>query len=179
MEHEWTMGEEDFLTYQLYQFKSSGKLKKTQRNGFFWVGLALFFAVLGFLQSDQFFLIYGVLFGVYMALFYFLLYKRRLKRHFTKHVQEHYHERFDKKGTLKFGADWLYLTSEFSEMKVKNSQIQHFTELSEYLFIKLKYGEMVVIPKAKVTTLDALKSEIEENSDRLDVPFFKELSWKW
>lgn len=179
MEHQWAMGEEDFLIYQLYHFKSTGKIKKAMRTGWLWIGGAFLVALFGYFQDIQFIIIYGLIFGAYMAFFYLYLYKRRLLKYFKRHVLENYHERFDRMGTLQFGAEWLFLNSEFSEMKIKNSQIQHFTELPSHILLKLKYGEMVIIPKEKVATFNELYSEIEDISDRLDVPFFKDLSWKW
>jgi len=179
MEHQWTMGEEDFLTYQLHHFKSSGKLKKIQRYGFIWLGASLLFAFFGWMQGVEFIIIYGLVFGLYMALFYFVLYKRRLLKHFTKHVREHYQERFEMNASLKFGIEWIFMTDDFSELKVKLGQIQHFTELPEHILIKLKYGETVIIPKKKVATMDELYVEIEKMSDREDVPFFKQSDWKW
>ena len=173
------LGETDFLTYQLYAASKSERIKKKRRLS--WITYTVLWFSFAFLfhLSGQ----YGIRnILLLVALFYLIFLPLRLREHYKNHylnnIREHYKNRFGVESEIWFDNDFLFESDPYAFTKIKLSAIKQINEIPSHIFIKLKYGPVVIIPKS-ITDLNKFKQELQAIAGRLNIPWNVEPDWKW
>lgn len=182
MTYTYTLDAEDFLMHQLFVASTSSSIQRRKRMAHI-IWSALFFAFAGsfyLIENDQFLTWYTFSFGLLFLFFYPSYYKWRYKKHYQKHINENLSSRFGKNGNLNFLEEHIFTSNENgSESKFSHTSVSSIHETNAYYFIRLQGAQMLILPKAKIEQLDALKTDLDLLAQKTNLTIENNLNWKW
>ncbi|WP_299460663.1 YcxB family protein [uncultured Microscilla sp.] len=172
----YTLSENDFLTFQLFNVSTSGRLqkRKTRARILFpvaFLGLAIVF----YLDSDTRMSAYFVGCALIFGLFYGKYMNWRYKFHYIKQVKHYYSDLFGNHIRIELQDDYIFTQDSTSEAKVKISEIEVINEISSHFFVKVSNANSLIIPKNQQVDALALKNRFKE----LNIDINECLDWKW
>lgn len=172
----YSLTEEDFLQHQLYVASQSDRIKKKRQKSR--VNLAIAYLVMSgyFLWQGEF--VVTLTFVMIAILWYLLIpgYEaKRYRKHYQGFIREGLKNKIGEVSSIEFGDDFLFCESGKSESKISVDDFEEFLELKKYFFLKLKQGERIIIPKRKISNVDAFRDFIK----KYEVDFFIETDWEW
>jgi hypothetical protein len=140
----------------------------------------LLFAALAFFLGKQknIALVFSILAGLWLLLH--PLYTRWIyKDKFKKAIIKNNKEIFGKKVSLAVEDKNLIISDTVNTKKQKVSEISSMHEISNHIFIKLKKGSSIIIPKNGLENSKELVGLIHILSKSTKIKLSKELAWKW
>jgi len=180
MTFELKIDENDYLTYQLFVASKSATIqRKRKRNK---IIVPIFYLVLGasgFYQKNH---LMGILFCVLAVLWFFIypLWERNnYIKHYKNFIQENYKNAFGKSAFLDISDQTIIIKDELSEAKVSTSEIQEIYEIPTTIFIRMKAGKTLILPKEKIATIQELKTELISLADVLKISYVSDENWVW
>lgn len=176
MNLEYSLEEEDFLTFQFYTASKSNRIKRKKKAG--WILLTLGAIILTFyfyLDNETTLTYYFAIVSVATAIFYPKYFKWRYKKHYSNYIQENYSKQIGLPVTIYFGDSIIKMVDKTGESKINNSEIEIVNETMHHFFIKISTGLSLIIPKTKVHNLNGLK----ETFAKLNFSINCEPKWKW
>ncbi len=177
---EYTIDENDFLTYHLYTTAKSESIRKRRvRNKMF---LPLVYLALGLFSLYQHKMGLGIIFIVIGILWYFiypLWEKQRYIKHFKANINENYKNRIGRPATIRIENEYILAKDEGAESKVLTTEIEEINEISSAVFIKLKTAQSFIFPKNKIKNMDSLIVRLKELATSLNVNYNIEDKWQW
>lgn len=176
---EFKLTENDFLIHQLYLASISERIrKKRQRNR---IQFPLFFTIIALLLLAKSIFLGIVLF--IFALSWFLFYPISERKHYIEHYQsfikENYQERTEKLAFVEFNNDFIFSKDETSEAKVSTKEIEEIVELPTIIFVKLKGGQSLILPKENIKNIEALIVRLKELANYLKIDYTVNDKWEW
>ncbi|WP_185146634.1 YcxB family protein [Chryseobacterium sp.] len=177
---QFSLDETDYLNYQLFTAsKSRNIIKKRQRNRFL---LPVFFIVLGlfprFDLTERFAQIY-ILIALLWLLLYPLWEKKMYINHFKKHITEHHKNNFGRTSTLEFEERAIIAKDENSESKISFNEFEQIDEVPSAIYIKLKSGQSIILPKKSANNIDEIKVFLRNLSNDIKIKYIDDNEWKW
>ena len=170
----------DYLMHQLYTASKSDRIRKKRKRNRLIVPLVYIVLGLLLLYGDS--LTPAVCFFI-IAILWYLFYpkwdKRRYLKHYEAFIKENYKERFGRVATAVFNNDYIVLTDSGSESKVSTKEIQEIFEIPSSIFVKLKTGEGLILPKNKINNIDRLKDELKQLAAHLNINYSVDSNWQW
>lgn len=177
---EYTLDENDFLQHQLFTASKTNEIKKQRLKSWGIVTAALFCLGLLFLDKEDKFLTYYFLgFGLLSLLFYPIYQRSSYRKHYLKFIRDTYKNRFGQVSRISFNQNYLEMSSSDSESKINYEAFEEVNEIGEYIFLKLKSGGSLILPKYKIENIEKTKEEIMNISKRYNLKENCELTWKW
>lgn len=180
MTFELKIDENDYLIYQLFVASQSKTIKrKRNRTKIIIPILYLLIGAYGFIQST---FLMGVLFCVFALLWFFFypLWERtNYVKHYKKFIQENYKDAFGKSAILEISDKIIFIKDEFSESKVSSSEIYEIYEIPTTIYIRMKAGKTLILPKDKIATIQELKSELKRLTTILKINYISDENWVW
>jgi hypothetical protein len=176
----YKIDENDFLAHQLYTASKSERInKKRQRNKLvlpiIYVATGLLFFLNDRYPSSIIFLMIGLL--------WFFIYpvwdKQRYVKHYKSFIQENYKERLGITASMELSNDFIFVKSNASEGKVLTTEINEIAEISSTIFIRLKGGQTLILPKDKIADIDNVKSRLKELAGYLNIKYDFDKNWEW
>lgn len=176
----YTISEEDLLTYQLYAASKSERiLKQRKRNkliGLVYLPMALIF----FLAKTYPVAIMLVLVGILWFFLYPLWDKKRIMNNYQDFINENQKERLGNLIQLEITGEFILAKDKGSESKVQISELEKITEIPSLILLVLKGGISLAIPKQEIVSIhDQLITELKELAFRLNIPYEMDLDWEW
>ena len=181
MKIEFSLNENDFLVHQLYVASKSDRIrKKRQKNK---IVSPIFFVVFGFLFYIQDKAIFAIfLFGI-IGVLWFFFYPKWEKKHYVNHyknfIKDNYKKRFGKNLTLDFNNDFILAYDDGSESKILTKELEEIDEITTTIFIRLKGGQSIILPKNKIENIDSLTKELKELATYLNIKYILDDKWEW
>ncbi|NMM47268.1 YcxB family protein [Marinigracilibium pacificum] len=177
------LNEYDYLNYYLYTTSNSQKFNSRKIRGWL-ICILTTFAVLYIYYSNDgsdviLFFVGGM---VVVTISYPFYLKWRYRSHFKSQIREKLSERLGVDTILTLDDGHIKVTSELNDVKIRVANIMGICEIKQNLFIKLKGGDALIIPKEDVLFdvnhfKDALKKEM--NNEKIDVDWVVDEKWKW
>ncbi len=65
------------------------------------------------------------------------------------------------------------------ETKINLSIIEEIIETSKYIYLKIKTGGDLILPKMKVENISKVETNLISLAEKLKINYRKELEWKW
>jgi hypothetical protein len=159
----------------------SKEIKFKRRKNWLLVPLVyLVFAALAFFLGKQknIALTFSILAGVWLVLH--PLYTRwNYKDKFKKAIIKNNKEIFGKKISLNIQDNFLIISDTVNTTKQKLSEVSSIHEITSHIFIKLKKGSSIIIPKSDLNNTSVFLDFISNISKGSKVKISKELTWKW
>ena len=174
-----TLGENDFLTFQLYTASKTPRIKNGRiRSWILTTGAFLCLAYLFYASNNDFLGNYFlVLAGMALCLFPF--YSRwRYRNHYRKFVRDTYKNRFGENCELEFDHDFIRTKDSTGELKINKSEIEAINEIQNYYFLKTRSGTSLIISK-KTHDIENIRNEIKSMTETRGLKHNVELDWKW
>lgn len=180
MNIQFSIGENDFLAHQLYVASQSDSIRKKRLRSRLLVPL-LYLGFGALLLADQK-AFPSMLFLVFAILWYFLYpfwEKQRYVKHYRNFIRENYKDRLGKTASLDFSHTQLHARDNGSESTVQCSEIEEIVEIPSNIFIRLKGGQSIILPKDGITGLDHVIDGLKELAQHLKIRYQVDLNWKW
>jgi hypothetical protein len=172
--------EADFLTHQLYIASKSDRITKKRRKSKLIVPLAyVAFGIMSF-YVDNFSL--GIIF-IIIAVLWFFIYPVWQRRHYINHykgfIKENYKERLNRTGTLEIDNDIIIAKDSGSESRISTEELEKISEISSAIFLRLKTGQSLILPKKQVDNIINLKTRLRELASYLNIEYEVDDKWEW
>ena len=180
MELIYTLDESDYLEHQLYVASKSDRVKKQRIKS--WLIVTLAFLSLCFLfytTENNFMMYYFGGFCILTLLFYPIYLRRRYKKHYEKYIEDTYKNRFNKPNKIIFDETSINCFDISGETKINLTIIEEIIETSRYIYLKIKTGGNLIIPKLKVENIAMVQTNLISLANKLKINYNKELEWKW
>ena len=181
MTYTFSLDESDYLTHQLFFSSKSKQSLKTRRKS--WLFTTGSFAVLAFALFYIGDAVLGTSFAIVsvISLLFFPFYIRwKYKKHFLNHIRENFSNNFGKKASIEFRDNhFLTYDENESESKISFNLIKSIHELPEYYFFRLDTGQTLIMPKQKITDLEAFQAELESLTESLGLQISDDTKWSW
>lgn len=177
----YSVAPEDYLTYQLYMASKSKEVKVKRRRNWLLIPLIyLVFSALAFFIGKQknIALVFSLLAAAWLIIYPFYarwVYKDKFKKAIIKNNKEI----FGKKVTLAIENNNLKISDTQNTSSKKLADIVSIHEISSHIFIKLKKGSSIIIPKVGLIASKDFINLIQTMSKQTGVKIEKELKWKW
>jgi hypothetical protein len=173
------LDQNDFLNFQLFTVSKSKMIRNKRIRG--WILLIITFLCLSYLFSggdDRFLTYYFLSATLLVAIFYPFYFRWRYKKHYERYVSETYKNRFGQISELDLNEEYLTIKDYASDSKVKISEIEKVDEISDNIFIKIKTGETLIVPK-KINAIDDFKKALLNSFKNNKVEWNIETDWRW
>ena len=166
MKIEYSLQNEDFLDYQLFNYTKSAKLNKRRRKSWILFSVCfLLFAVSAHLRSNEIQALLFLILCLICILFYPKYIKWRYKKHYLNFIKDNYQARIGKTESLDFQEKIIHSKSATGEGKIYLTEIENIYEIPRIFIMSIKYISDLNQLKKKFTDL---KLKVDENLD-----------WKW
>jgi hypothetical protein len=177
---EYSLTENDFLQHQLFIASKSNRTRKKRIKSWMIISAVTILLPLFFYQQHNKFMFYCTL---VLAAYTILLYPRYLRSHYKNHykkfIADEYKNRVGVKSAISFKDDHIVLVDRTGESKINLSEIATIHETGAYIYVRMKMGDTLIIPKSAMENVPASVMEFNNLADRLNIKFIEELNWKW
>lgn len=176
MKLEYTIHEQDFLSFQLFEASKSLRINRKKRNG--WIVMtivSLLFAYYSYSNQNNTMTIYFLVIALITGLFYPKYFIWRYKRHYKLSIKEAYSNRFGQTETLEITDDFILSKDKTGEGKINLTEVEKVNETQTHFFIKLSTGLSLIIPKAELDNTYELRSVFK----KLKLQLNDETNWTW
>jgi hypothetical protein len=177
---DYKIDENDFLTHQLFVASKSERIrKKRHRNK---IIVPILYTALGLLFFFQDNYPITMLLFAFGALWFFI-YPIWERQHYVKHYQgfikENYKERLGRIATLEFSNEFILAKDNGSESKVLTTELKEICEIPTTIFVRLKGGQSLILPKDKISNVDKVKERLKELAIYLNIKYDIDETWEW
>lgn len=177
---EYALEKEDFLSFQLFVASQSKTIKKRRNlNLFIPIPIFLFLGIAMYGRSQNISTIVTcVIFSVLWLILYPLYVKRLYKKNFSKYIQENYAKRFGNLAKLIFYEEGVGIVDKNTESKLKYDELESIIEVPNHIFLALKSGQSIIIPKNKIAK-DLQEKSISFIENKIHTKIIKYPNWTW
>ncbi|MBO4233595.1 hypothetical protein FO675_04640 [Riemerella anatipestifer] len=176
----YKIDENDFLIHQLFVASKSARIKKKRQRSK--VILPLIYIAFGFLFLFQDKVSLAIIFFI-IGLLWFFIYPVWERRYYVKHykefIKENYKDRLGRTATLEFNNEFILAKADGSESKVLTTELEEICEIPTTIFVRLKGGQSLILPKDKINDFEKVKARIKELADHLKIKYGTDEKWKW
>ena len=180
MKIDYHLDEDDFLTHQLFIASRSPRIQLKRKRSR--ISVPIVYSIIGilFLVQEQFGLMFVFVFlGFLWYVFYPKWDKRRFIKHYQKFIQETYKERFGVVVSLEIGDAYMWARDEANESKIAVTEVTEICEISSTIYMLLRSGQTLILPKNKINDLGSLTKTLHELADRLAISYTVNHHWSW
>lgn len=179
MKLNYSLDQNDFLTFQLYTAFRSPSYKKIRNHNWFIVPIIYtFIASVLFFTSPPVFSITFLILAVLWTAFYPTYIRKKHAKVYRGYNEEHFKKRFDKPVEVAFLKDYVAMKDYAGEGKIKISEIESMYEIQGYYFLKFTTGIFLIIPKIKISKPKEVKTYLEKLVKKLGIPYNIDLEWR-
>jgi YcxB-like protein len=176
----YCLSADDYLQHQLYIASTTKRIKRKRRQGLIVVVLAFTASTALFYETDNKLLTYYfAALSILSLVFYPFYLRNHYKKHYQKFIFDTYKERFDKYATIVFKEETLETFDETGEAKLNYSVFKEIIETSNHIFIKVRTGGGLIIPKSEAEDLENIILTLKTLADRMKIRYMEKLDWKW
>ena len=177
---DYKIDENDYLIHQLFIASKSKRIKKRRQRSK--IIVSLIYITLGLLSFLQDKVSLAIKFFI-IGLLWFFIYPIWERRHYIKHykgfIKENYKERLGRTATLEFNNEYILAKDNGSESKVLTTELEEICEIPTTIFVRLKGGQSVILPKDKIENFDNLKARLKELAKYLKIKYEIDENWEW
>lgn len=176
----YKIDENDFLTHQLYIASKSDRIKKKRQRSRVMVSLIyVAFGLLFFIEDSLSLSIIFFIIGILWFFIYPLFERRHYVKHYKGFIKENYKDRFNRISTLEFNDDFILAKDNGSESKILTTEIDEINEIPSTIFVRLKGGQSIILPKDKIADIANVTSRLKELAEYLKIKYDIDEKWEW
>lgn len=176
----YTLTEDDYLQHQLFIASKTRRIKVRRWQSWIIVVVALIVLTIFFIGTGNTVMAYSVgVFGIFTVVFYPFYLRDHYRRHYQKFISDTYKERFGEYSTIYFNEETLDTSDKTGEAKLNYAMFKEIVETKNHIFIRIKTGGSLIIPKSRVDNIEAVIPALKRLTNRLQINYLEELNWKW
>jgi hypothetical protein len=178
---EYSLTEQDYVTYQLYVASQSSLIKKRRMQTrivvmLLYLGLGTFIVVQGRPPLGMLFFVFGVLW----FFFYPMRDARRYEKHYRKSIREKLLGEEETVYRAQLQGDILYVKEDGVESSIELHKFSECVELPTVVLMRLKGGgESVVIPLKDASMAEEARKLARTVAAQADIPYTVRTDWRW
>ncbi len=166
--------------YQLYKASKSERIRIKRRNSR--LVNPVLFLVLALLALSFSHYIFAALMLIAVPLWYFLypVYEAGYYlRHYQAFIKENFGKKQEEECLVQFDNDVIHIADAGTTMKLATSQLDAVHETGHAVYVFLKSGGGLILPKNKIAEMDNLTAWLRQLAAHLQIPYTTEPGWKW
>ena len=176
----YKLNESDFLIHHLYIASQSERIKKKrQRNKVRLPIIYLAFAVLTFFLEMSYVTPLFIIIGILWYFLYPLWERRHYINHYKGFISETNKDSFDSIVTLDISNDFIDAKDRGGEGKIFTSELTELNEIPSTIFIRLKGGSSIILPKDRIDNIAEVRAKLMELADYLKIKYTIDDKWEW
>lgn len=176
----YKIDENDFLAYQLLAASKSDRIrKKRQRSKVTVLSIYAALGLLFFYQEEIFLTIVLFLIGLLWFFIYPIRERNRYVKHYQGFIKENYQGRLGRIANLELSNDHIIAKDNGNESKILTTELEEINEISTAIFVRLKGGQSIILPKEKIINIDNVKIFLKELAANLKIKYHVDENWKW
>lgn len=175
MNLKFKLSENDYLAFHLFSASQSPAIARKRWNTIVnigIIGIVLFFFSLIFGVED---FMGGLTIITLVLLFYPFYTIFEEKRSYRNYIRANYKNRIDQLITLEFSKETIMTTTPVSKSQVQITEINQIFENKQHIFIQLKSGECMIVPKYQLSNTKEFKAFLKTLSENLNVEYLQHL----
>lgn len=180
MKYTYSVGEKDFLNFQLYQLSKSESFTSKLNKQRFVVALISLALAIYFFVDKHFFLVVGfILIGLVWYFVYPIRTKRIYKNRFESEIKEKFQAHFNVPATFEILENSLKTSDKqgVSEKKFQDIKEIAFTESATY--ITFRNNQAFILSKELTEKYDEMVTELKSKAETNNLLTTNDLDWKW
>ena len=177
---EFTLDENDFLTFNLFVASQSERIRKRRFRSRLAAPIVQAAFGLVFLFDHK--ILPGILFLAIAPVWYFvypLWEKKYYLRSYKAFIRENMGALINKTVSLEFTDGFILAKEGGNEGKIPFSEIDRINEISSAIFIRLKGGKAFIVPKDRISNPEALRTILKEIVSASQVAYETAEQWQW
>lgn len=175
----YSLDQDDYLTYLFYSTSKSKKVQK--RRSLNKLILMIMYVVTGMYLHDRNGPIASAIFFLLCFPLYFLyntFEKKQYLKHFKKFINHHFIDRIGKEASIELAENNFHVVDD-EDNWYAYEDIESVTETNALIIIQLKSGVAILLPKNKIQNVDALIEKLSQMASLKNIVLNKEPAWKW
>lgn len=178
---EYKIDENDFLTHQLFLASKSDRIKKKRVKNkiiipIIYLVVGIFFLVK---NENRVVFILFLLVGFLWYFFYPLWERSHYISHYKNFINENYKGKVDIMATLEFNNEHIIAKDKASESKILTTEVLEIVEIPTSIYIRLKSGQSIILPKDKIANFSELRARLKELASDLNINYELDETWQW
>lgn len=178
---EYKIDENDFLTHQLFIASKSDRIKKKRVKNKIIIPIIYFVLGVYFLVKNENLVVF-ILFSLVGFLWYFF-YPIWERKHYINHykgfIKENYNGKVNIMTTIEFNNELIIAKDQASESKVFTTEISEIVEIPSTIYVRLKSGQSIILPKDKIANFSQLRARLKELAKYLNINYELDEKWEW
>jgi hypothetical protein len=176
----YALSENDYLQHQLFVASKKDSIKKQRiKTWLLFSGASLLLSFLFYQNGDKLMTWYFLIFGLIALCFFQLYQKWYYRRHYQKYVADIFKNRFGQTAVVKFTDCFIETSDTTGESKINLTELEKITETGDHFYLQIRTGGHLIIPKAKLDDLNAVRQELKRICEKLSIDFIEDLKWRW
>lgn len=177
---DYSIDEQDFLTFQLFTASRSEEIRKRRFKARLLPALILLAAGIFLLvRKDMNMAIMLELLAAAWYFFYPVREKTVYRNSYAKFISQNFKDKFGQKASMTLNDQFVINKDGLGESRIRFAEIGEINEISELILIKLKKGQSFILPVQKIANIDAFRDELKEIASKAGIPYSENLEWKW
>ncbi|PKP02665.1 MAG: hypothetical protein CVU11_11165 [Bacteroidetes bacterium HGW-Bacteroidetes-6] len=180
MKIDYTLREDDYLKYQLYNVAHSKQVRKRRQRSQILLPVAYLLMGASFLLLDN--QIAAAIFGVVAVIWFFLIpiyIRKRYVKIYKKFNAENYAENFNQPLSIETKSDKLHLTSPKAESEIKYNAISEIIDLGTHYLIKFTMGSVSILPVNREVSKSVCDDLIGDIAAKSGKSVYDKTDWEW
>ncbi|MDR0830864.1 MAG: YcxB family protein [Prevotellaceae bacterium] len=182
IETTYSLDEEDYLEYYLYDVSSARRKKKQSKYSFVWEETVFFLlcCLIIYRATDNIVLLYWLLAATILVVFILPFFANwSEKKYFKKFINKNLKSNFGQIINVIFTDESIETIDYSGESRINISQVREVNEIGRYYFLPLLAGTTFIIPKEKLTNPLEIENAIKYIVSKLGIEHNINLDWKW
>ena len=185
---QYSIDEDDYLTFQLFTASRSAVIRKRRfRTKILFPALYIIFGAV--LLAEQKTGMSIAFFG--LALVWYFLYPIRDRRiyrmNYLNYIRQNLKDAFGNQATIRFEKQYIVTKDQIGETKFPLADLEEVAEIPSAIYIKLKSGQTLILPKEKLDftpnsnsgNTAELTARLKEITAQLNVNYYNASNWRW
>ncbi len=174
------LSKNDFLQHLLYSAsKIPSVLQKRRRNKIILPIIYLAVSIFGFIQGNFFLVVAMTL----MSALWFWAFpkweKKQYVKQYNQYLDKNLKDEIGKRITLEFNPQEIIQSEENQTFQITYDQIGGWYETKYAVYMGLKDGHTIIIPKKDLYDLEEIKEIVRNNEQGISIPEILDLDWEW
>jgi hypothetical protein len=180
LEVNYQLNETDYHTQLMYVVSKSEAFAQTIKKVRRLLTIALIlFAIIAFNSGSIGQTFYFIALGILSFIFAPKFTKWSYKKNLLKQVQKYYSERLSMPTKVILTENSFEISDNNGEATIQATEIEKIIEIENYIYIRLKEGTSIIIPKKQIDAIEDLIFNLRKLAIDNEIEWEEELNWKW
>lgn len=176
----YTLTKEDFLQHLLYADTKNKAIQTKRFKGKILLPiLYVIIGVVGFVSGYSLLMLFMLAFALIWWVIYPKWEKNHYKKLYSQFLDKEMSQGTSKQISLEITPEQIFQKEDNVTYSIAYDQINVCHENGQYIYLGLKDGYTLIIPKRELADAEELKNSIFNNSKGIEIPQVTDLNWKW